>query len=242
MTLPSYHSTHPSLGRAPTADAAHSTPSPFRELIESHLSLADRLARAYRNRGVEDEDLQQVARFALVKAAAGFDAEIGDFAPYAASTIRGELKRWFRDHAWDVRPPRRLQELQAALHADLADHPQDTDMRHAAERLGASYADVREAAVARGCFTADSVDDAEHGHRPLGADDDRFERVDQWLTFRRLCADLGHADRQLLHWRFVEEETQQRIADRLGISQMQVSRRLSALLARLRTAALDPAA
>lgn len=239
MTLPIQH---PSLGLTPAADLSPQPPSPFCRLIEDHLSLADRLARGYRNRGVDEEDLVQVARLALVKAAAGFDAEIGDFAPYAASTIRGELKRWFRDHAWDVRPPRRLQELQAALHADLAEHPQDTDLHHAAERLGASYDDLREAEAARGCFTADSVDDTEHGHRPLGADDDRFELVDQWLTFRRLCADLDHADRQLLHWRFIEEETQQRIADRLGISQMQVSRRLSALLARLRSTAMDPAA
>lgn len=232
---------HPSC-RDLTATAPPQRESSFRRLVEDHLSLADRLARTYRNRGVDDEDLQQVARLALVKAAAGFDATVGEFAPYAASTVRGELKRWFRDHAWDVRPPRRLQELQAALHADLADHPQDPDLHHAAERLGADYADVREAEAALACFAVDSVDSAEDAGHFFGVDDDRFEHVDQWLTFQRLCTDLDQDDRQLLHWRYVEELTQQRIAEHLGISQMQVSRRLSALLARLRCAAADPAA
>lgn len=211
-------------------------------LIEAHLGLADRLARGYRNRGVEAEDLQQVARLALVKAATRFESAQGDFAPFAAATVRGELKRWFRDHAWDVRPPRRLQELQAAVNADLAEHPLDPDLRAVAGRLGTSLQDVKEAAAARGCFTSDSLDDAETVGRPLGSWDDRFEEVDQWLTFRRLCSDLERSERQMLHWRFVEELTQQQIADHLGISQMQVSRRLAALLSRLRERAVDPAA
>ncbi|MEH3032824.1 MAG: sigma-70 family RNA polymerase sigma factor [Aeromicrobium erythreum] len=206
-------------------------------LVEDHLPLADRIARRYGHRGVDADDLQQVARLALVKAARGFDPERGDFAPFAAATVRGEVKRYFRDLAWDVRPPRRVQELQARLSAEIDHDPRETDLTELAERLGVDPAEVREAAAARGCFTCDSIDAAEAAGHPFAVVDERLDLVEDWQAFRRLRRSLDDDACRLLTWRFLEGLTQQEIADRLGISQMQVSRRLSTLLTRLRTAA-----
>lgn len=206
-------------------------------LVTEHLDLAARLARGYRGRGVEDDDLLQVARLALVKAAERFDAGVGAFAPFAASTIRGEIKRYFRDFAWSVRPPRRLQDLQAQIARETSNGPVAPEAL--AARLGAPLADVREAMAAGSCFTSDRIDDE------LGAgalDDVGYARVEAWLTVRSLRGGLSEDDRRLLAWRFVDELPQREIAARLGISQMQVSRRLSNLLARLRREVGDAAA
>lgn len=207
-------------------------------LIVDHLPLAARLARGYRGRGVDADDLEQVARLALVKAAAGFDEGRGAFAAFATATIRGELKRHFRDRAWGVRPPRRLQELQARLGAEH----DGTDITTAqiaelAERLDVPAADLTEAVAARGCYAPDSIDAASDAGHEMGGTDARLDMVEDWVTFTVLCRDLSRPDRQLLQWRFVEDLTQQEIAQHLDISQMQVSRRITALLARLRTAA-----
>lgn len=208
------------------------------QLILDHLPLAARLARSYRGRGVDADDLEQVARLALVKAAAGFEEDRGAFAAFATATIRGELKRHFRDRAWGVRPPRRVQELQARL--GVEHDGTDITTAHIAvlsRRLGVPASDLTEAVAARGCYSPDSMDAAVEAGHEMGGIDARLELVDDWVTFTRLCRDLPRQDRQLLQWRFVDDLTQQEIADLLGISQMQVSRRISALLARLRATA-----
>lgn len=218
----------PPLSPAPSVDLRD-------ELIEDHLTLAHRLTRTFRNKGVDAEDLDQVARLGLVKAADGFDPARGAFAPFAAATIRGELKRYFRDLAWDVRIPRRLQELQARITSDAAEHPQDKVPDAVATRLDVPVEDVREALAASGCFTTDSTEVAlDTGHDLCGQADDRFEAVEEWITFCELCRELDQDERQLLRWRFVDDMTQREMGVELGISQMQVSRRLSALLRRLR--------
>jgi len=206
-------------------------------LIEDHLQLATRLARRLRRRGVDNDDLVQVARLALVKAATGYDPSRGSFIPFASTTIRGELKRYFRDHAWVVRPPRRIQDLQAELTAQRDLEPQKVVPEELAESIGADVADVREAMAARGCYTCDSIDAAEAAGHRFGHDEGGFAVVENRMLLKRLWRDLGRDDRRLLRWRFFDELTQQQIADRLGISQMQVSRRLSKLLARLRASA-----
>jgi RNA polymerase sigma-B factor len=213
-------------------------------LVHEHLPMARHLALHYRGRGVELEELEQVANLALVKAAHGFDSERGAFAPYAAATIRGDIKKFFRDHAWSVRPPRRIQELQAAITAandtDSASH----DVDALANDLDVEPEDVVEALSARGCFRSESTD------RPMGESgltigdtlpctDTELELVDEWVTFCRLCRELSTDERDLLRMRFVEDLTQQEIADRLGISQMQVSRRLRAVLDGMRRSAAD---
>lgn len=219
-------------------------------VVHEHLSLARRLARQFSHRGVELEELEQVACLALVKAARGFDAERGAFAPYATATIRGDIKKFFRDHAWSVRPPRRVQELQAAIAAASDGPPGSGDVEALADELDVEPADVTEALAARGCFRSESTD------REVGASgltigdtlsvrDDDLEQMDEWVTFVRLSRDLTRDDRALLRMRFVDDKTQQEIADKLGISQMQVSRRLRRVLDDLRQRAgvgAEPAA
>ena len=219
-----------------------STTSTMDSLVHEHLPMARHLALHFRGRGVELEELEQVANLALVKAAHGFDSERGAFAPYAAATIRGDIKKFFRDHAWSVRPPRRIQELQAAITAATDADATLHDVDELANDLDVEPDDVVEALSARGCFRSESTD------RPVGESgltigdtlpctDTDLELVDEWVTFCRLCRELSTDERDLLRMRFVEDLTQQEIADRLDISQMQVSRRLRALLDGMRRSA-----
>jgi len=219
-----------------------SSTSTLESLVHEHLPMARHLALHFRGRGVELEELEQVANLALVKAAHGFDSERGAFAPYAAATIRGDIKKFFRDHAWSVRPPRRIQELQAAITAATDSDAASHDVDDLASDLDVEPEDVVEALSARGCFRSESTD------RPVGESgltigdtlpctDTDLELVDEWVTFCRLCRELSADERDLLRMRFVEDLTQQEIADRLGISQMQVSRRLRAVLDGMRRSA-----
>ena len=204
-------------------------------LVHEHLRLARHLALEFRGRGVELEELVQVANLALVKAAHGFDQERGAFAPYAAATIRGDIKKFFRDHAWAVRPPRRVQELQAAItaatNADAGHH----DVSELASDLDVEPEDVVEALSARGCFRSESTDRQAGTSgltigETLACTDADLELVDEWVTFCRLSRELTEDERELLRMRFVDDLTQQEIAGRLGVSQMQVSRRLRKVL------------
>lgn len=205
------------------------------EVVRRHLRLAAALARRYRGRGVDDEDLVQVASLALVAAARRYDETRGDFASFATATVLGELKKHFRDLGWTVRPPRRIQTLQATIAAVDARAWDEAGARRAAElatRLGQPVADVLEALQARGCFHPDSLDAAD-GEPSLGGVDDRFEQVDEWVSVTRLCRELGDDDRALLRMRFFEDLSQREIARRLDHNPMWVSRRLGALLAHL---------
>ena len=133
------------------------------ELIEANVTVARSMAARYRNRGIDLDDLEQVALVGLTKAAQRFDATAGhDFMAYAAPTIRGELRRHFRDSGWMIRVPRRLQELQARiataeqdLLAALGRSPQPSEI---ADHLGADLDDVVEALSADGCFRPTSID------------------------------------------------------------------------------------
>lgn len=208
-------------------------------LVQEHLSLARRIALQFRERGVEIEDLVQVANLGLVKAAHGFNQERGAFAPYATATIRGDIKKFFRDHAWSVRPPRRVQELQAAIAEATHTAVDHYDVGTLAHELDVEPEAIVEALSARGCFRSESTD------RQVGASgltigetlvspDSDLEHVDEWLTFCQLSRELSRDDRELLRMRFVDDLTQQEIASRLGVSQMQVSRRLTKVLDRMR--------
>jgi len=211
----------------------------FDELVIEHLPLARHHALQYRGRGVELEELMQVANLALVKAAHGFDADRGAFAPYAAATIRGDIKKYFRDHAWSVRPPRRVQELQAAITAATDADAGHHDINELASDLDVEPEDVVEALSARGCFRSESTD-RETGSsgltigETLASTDSDLELVEEWVTFCALSRELPQDERDLLRMRFIDDLTQQEIADRLGVSQMQVSRRLRKVLDTMR--------
>lgn len=253
----------PATGPQPLAAPAaqqHGSPQPADDdsaahsehrLVTEHLGLARAMARRFVGRGADNEDLFQVAYLGLVTAARRYDPKQGSFSAFAAPTVRGELKKYFRDKGWMVRPPRWIQELQADIRTaegahlqQFGEHPSD---RQLALALGCDIARIREARGARGCFAPTSFDLPMPGSDKAirdswSVEEAGFQRVEDVLSLAPACRDLDTGDRNLLRMRFVEERTQQDIADELGISQMQVSRRLSGLLARLRDAVTPDAA
>lgn len=216
------------------------------EVVRRHLGLARQLAGRYAGRGIDHEDLIQVANFALVKAIRGFQHDRGEFVPFATVTILGEIKKYFRDHGWGVRPPRRIQQLQAdiakASERRLQSEAQVPGIGDIADELEADVADITEAMAARGCFSPTSLDQpVGESRQPLGetirVDETAFDFIDDWVTVGPLCRELPAEERELIRLRFVEDKTQQEIADLVGVSQMQVSRRLAKVLDGLRSKA-----
>lgn len=221
------------------------------DLVIQHLDLARALAARYRGRGQPDEDLTQVAFLGLCKAARGFRVGAGPcFEAYATPTITGELRRYFRDHGWDVRPPRRLQELRSRVRLaerdlDIASLDPVARESAVAERVGATPAELREVRVAAEAYSAVPLD------KPLGggscladtvADgEDHVALVDDLLSLAPAFSRLTPRERRALTLRFWSDATQTTIAADLGISQMQVSRVLSSALARLRESMLGVA-
>jgi RNA polymerase sigma-B factor len=220
-------------------------------VIEWYLPLAQHLARRFTGRGESAEDLAQVATIGLIKAVDGFDPERGvEFTGYAVPTIVGELKRHFRDKGWSMRVPRRLQELKlaignatAALTQDLGRSPTVADL---AERLGLTEDEVLEGLESANAYTAISLstpvggaDGADDGGTEigdlLGDLDPAMARVEDRAALRPLIARLPERERGILAMRFFQNMTQSQIAERIGVSQMHVSRLLSRTLATLRT-------
>ena len=208
------------------------------------------MASRYDGRGVEHDDLVQVARLALVKAVERYVPGQGpSFAAFAVPTISGELKRHFRDRGWMVRPPRRLQELRVQVQAcrtqleqSLGHAPTDAEV---ASALGTSVHTVKEAVATSGSFHPTSLDagsaDDESGSIAylLGGVDEDLGRVDDRVCIETALSDLDPFDRELLTLRFVHELTQREIGLRLGRSQMQVSRSLRRLIEQLRVSLAD---
>jgi RNA polymerase sigma-B factor len=215
------------------------------EAVEANMSLTRAIASRYRAKGVEWDDLVQVAYLALTKAVAGFDPESPyRFSAYATATIRGEIKRWFRDHDWVVRPPRRYQDLRLVIsqrESDLAQElgrtPKADDV---AAELGVTTSDVNASTAACQGRRSLSLDAPAHdpGSFSLGetvpdpADD--IDSLEWRLCLGRSLARLGPRARLILRMRFENEATQAEIGEVLGVSQMHVSRLLSRLLDQLR--------
>jgi RNA polymerase sigma-B factor len=215
------------------------------EVVLLNIGPARRLARRYAGRGVAVEDLEQVAYTALVLAARRFDPAYGsEFLAYAATCIRGELRKHFRDHAWMVRPTRQVQELQPRINAAREDLGQELGRsprpQELADHLGVELDVVIEALAADGCFAPSSLDRpfGEDGSATLAeslpAESDEWQAVEARLLLEPLVARLDERDRRIVELRFVHERTQQEIADDIGVTQMQVSRLLSRILRDLR--------
>jgi RNA polymerase sigma-B factor len=215
--------------------------------IEAWLPLANSLANRFTNRGESHDDLIQTATIGLIKAVDRFDPTRGvEFAAYAVPTIVGEIKRHFRDHTWDVRVPRRIQELrlQVAEAANTLTNTLQRDPTHAdiATHLGVTETDVRDGITGAGAYNAISL---QTPARPgdgggeigdlLGGDDPDLELTDLRATLAPALAKLGERERRILAYRFFDNMTQSQIADKVGVSQMHVSRLLTRALATLRT-------
>ena len=206
-------------------------------LVADHLGLARSLARRFAGRGEPLDDLEQVAFEGLVKAVERFDADRGSsFAAFAVPTIVGEIKRHFRDHTWATKVPRAAKELSTritatteSLSSQLCRAPTVPEL---AEALGVAEDVVIEALDARTAYRPGSLSAPtdRDGGRTLGdslASDDRgFGTVDARLTVERLLSALPARERRILELRYFEELSQDQIAERVGISQMHVSRLL----------------
>jgi len=198
--------------------------------------LALGVAFAFHGRGMDAEDIDQVAMLGLWKAVLRYRPRDGNtFASYAIPTIAGEVKRHFRDHAWAVRPPRSLQERTMALGpaADALRHQlqREPTTHELCEYLGVSGNEVAQASVARAAYLARSLDVRDPAtERSLGDDmadpTDYYDQVDTALTLRCAISLLSDRDRLLLRLRYGHGLTQSEIARELGISQMQVCRLL----------------
>jgi RNA polymerase sigma-B factor len=225
------------------------------ELIARFLPLARKLARRYVQSSEPYEDLVQVASLGLVKAVERFDPDRGfAFSSFAVPTIVGELKRYFRDTAW-------------ALHVDRGAQERARKITDAQQKLGsrtgriptidelAQYLEISQEDVLEGLQTAEAYgaislnapmagEDDEDSTRldAIGAEDARLKRVDDHATIFAAARHLPTREREILFLRFNEDLTQSEIADRVGVSQMQVSRLLRRSLSRLRELTDQPAA
>lgn len=221
------------------------------EIIKTNLPLAKSLANRYTGRGIPSEDLVQVACLGLVKAVRGFDPERGDFVGYAVPTIRGELRRHFRDIGWTIRPPRRVQELQPRLWAAEEELTQSLHrpptVAEISAALGVDQEEVIEGLSLRGCFTPGSLDagfgtdDSPSPADRLGAEDPEIGRVEVRMLLSDALERLDERERTIVRRRFFDGWTQAQIGAELGVTQVQISRLLTQILATLR-AGIDEAA
>ncbi len=215
-------------------------------IVQRCLPLADHIARRFEGRGEARDDLVQVARVGLVNAVNRFDVDAGsDFASYAVPTIMGEVRRHFRDNGWSVKVPRRLKELHLRLGAATAELSQrlghaPTPSELAAE-LGMDREEVVEGLIAGSSYNTLSIDSGGSGDDEspaiadtLGSPDDALDQIENREALRPLLATLPERERTVLILRFFESMTQSQIAERVGISQMHVSRLLAKSLTRLR--------
>jgi RNA polymerase sigma-B factor len=220
------------------------------ELVERFLPLARDLALRYTYTDEPFDDLLQVACLGLIKAIDRFEPGRGSkFTSYAAPTILGELKRHFRDKGWSLHVPRDLQERSLAvsratelLSKELGRSPK---VREVAEHLGCSAEQVLEAQEAAASYEATSLDapvvrdDDESASLVdlLGGEDSAYELVEEREAIRKNWKELPDTERQVLELRFMHDLNQREIGERIGYSQMHVSRLLRRALTRLETAA-----
>jgi RNA polymerase sigma-B factor len=210
--------------------------------------LAHRLAQRFSHRGEAYDDLVQVASLALVRAAERFDPERGImFSTFATASVIGELKRHFRDRAWAVRAPRRIQELVLEIGGciDRLSHElgRAPTVAELAAATGTTETDILEAMEASQSYRSSSLDacngEGQSMADTLASDDAGFARVENHSALAQAVKKLSAKDRLVVQLRFVEGLTQSEIATRLGVSQMQISRLLASSLRQLRSTVLE---
>ncbi|KUN89396.1 RNA polymerase subunit sigma [Streptomyces bungoensis] len=216
------------------------------ELVTAWLPMAHRIAGRFRDRGESVEDLRQVAALGLVKAIDRFDPSRGAFESYAVPTITGEVKRHFRDRMWALRVPRRVQELRNRVRVARRDLTQNPGSPEPSAADIAAHTGLTEEEVAAGMEALESFstlsldaelssgDDGYSLADTLGAADSSYDVVVDREAAKEGLRRLPERERAILYMRFFEDMTQSRIADKLGISQMHVSRLISRSCARVR--------
>lgn len=216
------------------------------KLVTGHLPLAEHIAQRFSGRGTPKEDLVQVATVGLINAVDRFEPDKGnDFLSYAVPTVMGEVRRHFRDASWSMRVPRRLKELHLTvstastkLAQSLGRAPTPAEI---GEHLGISKDEVYEGLEAGQAYHSMSLDESLSNDgegtslgESIGAEDAALESVENHEALEPLIKELPERERRILALRFFYNMTQTQIAERVGISQMHVSRLLSRTLAKLR--------
>ncbi|WP_185061167.1 SigB/SigF/SigG family RNA polymerase sigma factor [Pseudonocardia eucalypti] len=216
------------------------------QLVTGYLPVAQHIARRFAHRGEPLEDLTQVATVGLINAVDRFTPERGtDFFSFAVPTISGEVRRHFRDQSWSMRVPRRLKDLHVSINAAVAELSQQLGRApkpsELARRLELPVSEVLEGLEAAQAYRSSSLDEMlstdESGTTLgdlLGAADAELDRVDYQQALQPLLAELPDRERNILMLRFFLNMTQTQIADRVGVSQMHVSRLLTQTLAKMR--------
>ena len=208
------------------------------ELVQQHMRLAEALASRFSDRGEPLDDLRQVALVGLLKAVERFDPARGvQFTSFATPTVLGELKRHFRDRGWAVRVPRRVQELHlrlrglvSTLSQELGRPPTTSEI---AERAGVLPDDILEASEAGTLYRLSSLDVQRHDSEgeptvaTIGSPDPELQTVDERMAVEELLGLLPDREQHIVYLRYFEGLTQAEIAQRIGISQMHVSRLLA---------------
>ena len=221
-------------------------------IVERSLPIADHIARRFSNRGEPLDDLVQVARVGLVNAVNRFDVETGsEFLAFAVPTMMGEVRRHFRDYGWAVKVPRRLKDLQRQLvqareelSQRLGRAPTAAEI---ADHLGIDRELVAEGVIAGSSYSTLSTDTQagpDDQYRPVGETlgdvDPNLDAVIDLETVRPLIAAMPDRQRTVLMLRFFENLTQTQIAERIGCSQMHISRLLAQALRTLRNQVREP--
>lgn len=208
------------------------------EIINRHIYIAEILSKKYSNRGIEFDDIYQVACLGLVYAVDRFDISKGyEFSSFATPTIIGEIKKYFRDKGWTIRVPRRIQELSQKI--NLAKNTLNQSLQRIptvleiADYLGVTSEEVLEAMEASKVYTPQSLDtpyesDGDDKETTLGdlvgVEDKRFDQIENNDFLSMIINKLNDIEKKIIEYRYFKRKTQVDIATELGISQMTVSR------------------
>ncbi|MDR1496447.1 MAG: sigma-70 family RNA polymerase sigma factor [Clostridiales Family XIII bacterium] len=208
------------------------------EIVERYLYLAEILSKKYTGRGIEYDDLYQVASMALVLSVERFDPSKGYvFTSFATPTIIGEIKRYFRDKSWAVKVPRRIKDLSVQLVAAReklqTDNGKPPTVRQLAEYLGSSEEEILEALESGQTYHAyslnhDADSDSEDGPSPyerhMSVDETGYESFENADLIKNVVAGLTDRERAIFDDRVIGTKTQQEVAKEYGVSQMTISR------------------
>ena len=214
------------------------------QIAEKYLYIADILAKKFVGRGVEYDDLKQVASLALLRGIDRFDPSLGmQFSTFITPTITGEIKNYFRDKSRIVKVPRRLGEIGAQVRSFsnryLSENGVKPSVREIAEGIGVSEEYVVRAMEIAGTVSLDGMrtteEDGEQSMYGLIADsEDEFDRFETKEALKAAMVGMTDTEKQLVKYRFVDELSQSETANKVGVSQMFVSRLERKLLARLK--------
>ena len=207
-------------------------------LIEHHIYIAEILSKKYVNKGIEYDDLFQVASLGLIFAIDRFDVSKGyEFSSYATPTIVGEIKRYFRDKSWVIKVPRRIQELSKKVNMARVDLSQELQRNPSiddiAEYLEISSEEVIEVMDASQVYSPQSLDrslDSQNDDKDvsfgdlLGFEDKNYESIETMDFIKNTMDKLKDIEKKILIYRYFDKMTQISIATELGVSQMTVSR------------------